>query len=853
MIVKFFKWLIVILCGLFLALYVARERLAVMIAEHYLAPQQISVSCLNWSFSSWKQINVQQLCLDNQHVSLRLDNTQITQERIHVVNLVAQLVLSSDDTQKQQQTVWQPLQLTLPSRPLLSIDNVTIASDKAISALLPQKLNVSLQENKLNHFSVSGDVLSEVVLQDNLVNVALKLSSPALQNQLPTPISALQGVAHIGYFGDRVNLHIDHTVAANLEHPTCGAQVTSQGSGQFSFDINQQHLIADLSNADIVFKPSECTVLQKEPYREVLGAMLNQPWHLSMPSQLLWQGTRLTTERLILSSDDGETTISANTIRVDSQTSQVDAAISIAHQSERLGKLQVETPIEIVGGLINGTGELEYYSDTLPELLVQAENIGLDGRIRFEIGAHQSQFALDMQGRAKQVQYDDVNMQSANVSINTQVTVADQVSMQGKLIAQTDELNYQLMSAQKSQLQLEVDISKNQQLEASGSLASQLLQSQSMQVRGISSQFALSGNIGKGEVFTKLSAQTKLGSLKTPKLEVNNISIDSQGQQSRTGVYEHFIKGGGVEAVFKHQYSPLAHPYQLVVTAKPSVPLQSVLNAFEPKLKLVKGDISAQAKGDINLQNADFTVHINELSALYDTHYVEQINTVIAGQYSSGKINIPSSKVLIGQVRSGVVLSNISTWLHVDEGDAYLSDINASLFDGNVSIERLNLSLQPQQVQVKAQSLDLGLIAQAGREAGIELNGRVSGVFPMNIVDAKVSIEQGKLLSIGEGKLQVAQNASIEALKAQQPSLKSVIGVLDDLTIDQLSSDVALTPDGWLTLGVQIVGENKQQAQPVNFNYTHQENIFTLFRALRLTDEITQKVENALTKQEQSQ
>lgn len=111
-------------------------------------------------------------------------------------------------------------------------------------------------------------------------------------------------------------------------------------------------------------------------------------------------------------------------------------------------------------------------------------------------------------------------------------------------------------------------------------------------------------------------------------------------------------------------------------------------------------------------------------------------------------------------------------------------------------------------------------------------------------------IDSGHIHNVGEGLLKVENNASINALKEQQPSLQTVIGVLDELTIEQLSSGVNLSEDGWLDLDVKITGINKLQQQPVNFNYTHSENVFTLLRALRLSDEITREVENALNKEE---
>ncbi|MGO3643523.1 MAG: intermembrane phospholipid transport protein YdbH family protein, partial [Pseudoalteromonas sp.] len=89
----------------------------------------------------------------------------------------------------------------------------------------------------------------------------------------------------------------------------------------------------------------------------------------------------------------------------------------------------------------------------------------------------------------------------------------------------------------------------------------------------------------------------------------------------------------------------------------------------------------------------------------------------------------------------------------------------------------------------------------------------------------------------------IADNAAFNAVKAQQQELEPIIGLLENLDIQSLKSSVNLKPDGWLYLGVSLQGYNQVQKQQVNFNYNHEENVFTLLRALRLSDEITQKVE----------
>ena len=45
---------------------------------------------------------------------------------------------------------------------------------------------------------------------------------------------------------------------------------------------------------------------------------------------------------------------------------------------------------------------------------------------------------------------------------------------------------------------------------------------------------------------------------------------------------------------------------------------------------------------------------------------------------------------------------------------------------------------------------------------------------------------------------------------------------------------------------MQIKGNNPIQQQDVNFNYTHKENILTLLKALRIGNEITDKIQNEL-------
>ena len=206
-------------------------------------------------------------------------------------------------------------------------------------------------------------------------------------------------------------------------------------------------------------------------------------------------------------------------------------------------------------------------------------------------------------------------------------------------------------------------------------------------------------------------------------------------------------------------------------------------------------------------------------------------NFTSRGTLSSAAIQLQPTTLTIAEVRSGVVLENIRAELSSENNQPRLRNIGADIFAGTLNIDELKLSEQPQRFNVTLDKLSLGLLAEAGRDAGVELQGLISGELAVQASDAGIEITAGEVRNVGEGLLKVQENASINALKQQQPSLKTVITVLDELTIEQLNSGVTLGADGWLDLDVKIAGINKRQQQPVNFNYTHSENVFTLLRA----------------------
>ena len=55
------------------------------------------------------------------------------------------------------------------------------------------------------------------------------------------------------------------------------------------------------------------------------------------------------------------------------------------------------------------------------------------------------------------------------------------------------------------------------------------------------------------------------------------------------------------------------------------------------------------------------------------------------------------------------------------------------------------------------------------------------------------------------------------------------------------------TPDGWVFLDLALHGKNPDKKQNVNFNYSHQENIFALLESIRLVKSVENKIEQKIT------
>jgi hypothetical protein len=233
----------------------------------------------------------------------------------------------------------------------------------------------------------------------------------------------------------------------------------------------------------------------------------------------------------------------------------------------------------------------------------------------------------------------------------------------------------------------------------------------------------------------------------------------------------------------------------------------------------------------------------------YDDIKANGIDLMLHGALNKSVIEVVStSYIKVNTLDSGVPISNlkaaVSGQVSMENVDLQVTDMKGELLDGSLSIDRI--ALKPEATGTSLLKLDnitLNAVAQLQSQEGIALHGEISGRFPVEFDSSGVHIKEGKFYNITPGFIRVKDNPGVQNLKQSSEQAAQALNLLENLDFEILNSTVNFTPTGDLTLAVSIEGRNPDIDQAINFNYTHEENLYQLLQSLRLGDKLTEKVQ----------
>ncbi|SEL72910.1 Dicarboxylate transport [Colwellia chukchiensis] len=216
----------------------------------------------------------------------------------------------------------------------------------------------------------------------------------------------------------------------------------------------------------------------------------------------------------------------------------------------------------------------------------------------------------------------------------------------------------------------------------------------------------------------------------------------------------------------------------------------------------------------------------------------QQSFTLLDGAISSRKAHQQNLTIALIDTATPITNLSVSTDINVKQHlQISAVALNAELFGGSVFIPSLQWPLTPKHsVNIQLNSIDLAQVLALDPKQGITVTGQVSGQLPVNFDGANFLIEQGRLYNISEGLIQITNNPAVTELKTNNKQLQLAFDALQNLHYHQLSSDVAMSNDGYMLLETVIKGRNPDLDNDVNLNLNLSYDVIGLLESLSITE-----------------
>jgi hypothetical protein len=812
------------LLGIVLSMVLLAYLFRLPLTSWYLTPMLskngAELHCIDWSLTRKLDLNIEKLCLTYQGQQIELAGIIANKQQVSISR--ANLIISNQSNNHQpdtSQTEFKKLALVLPEqRPLISIEQLDV-----VSPFTQNPVRLAIQEKRLNHFTISRDLNADVVISNYEVKANITFDEQVAERFVTLPTSShFTTQSQIKF--DGITVAIESSINASYQHAVgeCDLGFASEGQLSAKYQLNQQHLYADLSalQNQLSAKRDCLNTIADQQHQSFVEAQLPLTWQLHIEKPVSVESKLLSIPTVKLQAIEGqsEVTVSNTSLSLQDPLASLNSQVSIDFNSKDIDELKFNAHLHES----SVSADYQLSVDSLPAFLdFQSDGALTEGFGVEDIGAKGK---LNIEGL----------FTSPTAKLKTNISVKNALISGAQITDFSSAIN--------------AEYNAQQHLVVKANSKVKSLTYDDMNAAKISNELTLSTDLSVGELFADIDAKTTAAKLSTAELSLNKLSVVSKALQSRALQATHHVFADGFEALVSHHMSEVAHPFELVIPEQAVSKLNPIIAQFEPLATVTDGVVSGNIKGDVNLQQAQGRVQISKFTALYNDYLANDFAVNLNGTFNSGQLNIVATKFTLNELRAGAVVKNIQGQLQVTANQPCVANLTGQVMGGAFVVNKFCPLSDSQTATVKFENIDASKLVTLDAESGISLSGRLAGTLPVVINKQGIEVKQGQLVNQGDGKLLITNNAGFEAVKAQQQELSTTLSLLENLDIKKLRSSVNLKPDGWLHLGVNLEGYNEAQQQAVNFNYNHEENVFTLLRALRLSDEITQKVEKEYAK-----
>ncbi|WP_158966445.1 YdbH domain-containing protein [Paraglaciecola sp. L3A3] len=823
----------VLLITVFLLFFIFRRPIVSKSIEYFTQEQELHISCLDFSFDWPLKLNIQQVCVTSPMAELIVNqaiwqpwSNEINIEQVKVTHFKAPVPANNiEETQTNE--------LALPS----SLPSVQIAHLEIDSYLLLQPIYLTLQSKSHNQLNITGDLNALVTISTNalMTNLHWRLSDltkyiPQAQTLAQANHELLKDAAlekatissHLSYDGKTIQADNSLDISGRFHLSNCPIDLVLQGNLLIDVALSNLDMNIDLSQLTNNFLALECPLVQNY-------FVTNDQPQLSFvaPKPISVNSKQISLAELqIVDEQNANRAISLNQLHY-----------KTSGEFESHYKFSIKQPIQnphFTAEMFNlqGSGKLFFnlekstnqasnpplvftISDDKQQLLVNNLQIGalavakLTSEFSFN-QASQNQLTLSGMINSEKLHLEQLNI--TKTMSNFSLSGVDLADLQLSVNSQVFHLQHTNLSLQSISNNMDINIKELADIHFTGS--------------------------------------TKIINLVAQNIDFQPISVSHTGQtnlNNSTLSSEHTIELEQGGLIFLQQQQSAA---SIFIEQQNIVNLQKIISQLEPKTLLKEGKLSANVKLTLSEEDQEFMaqgeVKFHNVSAKYKDYLINNINYQTPLMFNSAGLQLAQSNLLIESIDVGVTIEQIETQIIAQNSLFTMKQLKGEIFNGQFSLANLWLDGRDQQFNVNFKSIDLAQIMALQQQPGIKITGTIDGDVPMIMDQQGIRVEDGWMSSLSGGKLTIVDNPSFDSIKAQQPEL----ALLENLDFTKLESKVKFTPDGWVFFDLALQGSNPDKKQAVNFNYSHEENIFSLLESIRLVNSVENRIEQKITQGE---
>jgi hypothetical protein len=813
-------------------IFLFRRPIAITSIKHFSQPHDISITCLNFSFNWQLNINLKQACITSPLGTIEV-NDVIWQPWSNILNIqqikvkhLAQLPAASK-TDNEPLSEQQTNNLDLPSwLPKLSISSLKIDS---YELLKPLHLSVNTISN--NELSITGDVKAVVKISSNVLvaNITWRMSELAkwipqvhtltqdnteLLKELTFDESAIN--TRLTFDGEILSADSSLDIASRLHVSSCPIDAVFKGN--ILVDINVSSL--DLS-LDLTQLSNDISVVD--------GPLLLDYFALDDMPQLSFVFPQ---------------TIAINKTHIDLPTLQI-VDKGNAHRSVVLNDVNYKT-----------TGELDVSYKILLKQPIKTKKITADmfdlqaqGTLSTHLSAQASELPVSFK-----ITHDNNRLVAKNVNMDTLLignlssefsfhdTKTEQLQMKGVVNSSTIKMGEIKLAKTSSDFSLSGASFNDLQL----SLDNQLFNTvhPELKVQKITNHIDV--NIKQLETLS-FSGNSTVTKLLTQNINFMPINMTHTGQASLANMTLSSQHDISLENNFVMQLTHQQAEVKVQINQQDMSRLQKIISQLQDALLIKEGNLSANVELTLPQETepliAKGKANFLGVSAKYQDYVLKNITYQTPLTFDSAGLQLAESTLRIDSIDAGVMIQQLEANVIAQNSVFRLKQVQGEIFNGTFLLGDLWLDGREQQFNINIQNIDIAQVIALQKQPGISITGDINGDIPFIMGKQGIRIDNGRVSSLTGGKLSIIGNPSFDSIKVQQPEL----ALLENLDFTQLKSNVKFTPDGWVFFDFAIKGNNPDKKQSVNFNYTHQENIFTLLESIRLVKSVENKIEQKIT------